>query len=202
MPNIHRDPRFPKGVWYCSYYLANGKRAFRSTKTKNKAAATALCHALAEAERCAREGTLTQGRATELINETLRRSGQQPVVRLTLGDWLKECMESRTDISRNLRTKNEFACRRFLEALGPDSGNRLLESITESDIRKFVSSLKSEGRAPATINRITHDVGYFFTRATRLGKLKFSPFSGIEMQKDSDKKEHSHVHARAGRQVD
>jgi integrase len=191
MPSIHKDPRFPKGVWYASFYRADGKRVFRSTKTKNRAVATALCHALAEAERCSREGTLTQDRATELINETLRRSGQKPIVRLTLEDWIKECLESRTDASVALKKRSESVARRFVEALGPGSGGRLLETITAEDVRKFASSLKSEGRAPGTVNKIVCDVGYFFTRAVKLGKLRFNPFSGVQAEKDSKQKENS-----------
>jgi integrase len=141
-------------------------------------------------ERAAADGSLSAGRAAEVINETLRRLGQEPVVLLKLTDWFTEWLEAKTNVSIQVHKRYRFAAARFLEFLGPDSGRRLLESINESDIRRFAAHLKSEGRCGDTVNRIIRaDLNNAFNRALNLGKIKFNPIAGVEPEKDNDKLE-------------
>ena len=79
MASIHRNPRSPKGVWYCAYTLADGRRAYRSTGRKNKTEAKIVCDALAQSENEAAGGDLTKDRLKELFDETLKRLGQSPI---------------------------------------------------------------------------------------------------------------------------
>jgi integrase len=188
MPRVSKDPRFPKGPFYCSYVLSGGKRAFRSTQTKSKSEATIICAAWDQAEREAESGSLSESRAAEIINETLKRIGQSAVVRVRLVDWFEEWLESKTSISPNLKKRYRFAATKFLEFLGEGAERRLLESITEADVRRFAASLKADGRCGATINRIVRiDLGNAFNRAMNLGKIKFSPVAGVEPEKDTGK---------------
>lgn len=185
MSSVHRDPRFPKGVWYCNFTTAQGRRVCRSTGQKSKARAKIICEAWAEAERAAADGTLGQARATQIINETLARCGQEPVERVRLGDWLGEWIEAKTNISSTLKKRYQFACTTFLAFLGPGSERRFLESINSGDIRRFAEALSAEGRCATTINRITHvDLNGAFNRALRLGKISFNPIAGVEPRKD------------------
>jgi integrase len=186
MSSVHRDPRFPKGVWYCSFTTAQGKRVMRSTGAKSKAEAKIICEAWAEAERAAAQGSLSTNRAAEIINETLARCGQEPVTRLRLGPWLSEWLESK-NISVQLQERYQFACTKFLKFLGPESGRKFLDSVQESDIRAFASHLKSEGRCATTVNRILNDLSGGFNRAVKLGKISYSPLAGIEPEKDDGK---------------
>ena len=123
MPSVHRDPRSPKGVWYCSYTI-KGRRAFRSTGEKSKTKATIICHAWAETERAAEEGSLSESRAAQIINETLARIGQATVQRLRLKDWFQEWLESKTNVCAQIKQRYEFAARTFMGFLGTDSERR------------------------------------------------------------------------------
>ena len=80
MASIYKDSRFPKGPWYCNFTLADGRRAVRLTRTKNKTEARIICQAWNEAERAAERGSLSTSRAAEIINETLTRLRQEPAV--------------------------------------------------------------------------------------------------------------------------
>ena len=79
MASIHRDPRSPYGVWYCCLATADGRRTWRSTKTRNKRQARILCDAWQQAEEEAATGHLTRNRAREILDETLKRLGLWPL---------------------------------------------------------------------------------------------------------------------------
>ena len=184
MASIHRDPRFPKGVWYCSFTTAQGRRVMQSTGKKSKAEAKIVCQSWEEAERAAAQGSLSTSRASEVVNETLRRLGQDPIERFRLGDWLNEWLETKKSLSAQIQKRYRFACTAFCEFLGADASRRFLDSIQERDIRAFAAHLKSEGRCGSTVNRIVGDLGGAFNRAVKLGKIRFSPIAGVEPQKD------------------
>jgi hypothetical protein len=189
MAHVCRDPRSPKGVWYCHFQRADGRRTFRSTGTKNKSRAKTLCDSWQVAEYAARDGTLSASRGAEIINEMLRRLGQEPVVRIRLGEWLDEWLETKANVSPQLLKRYRFARDQFLKFLGPDSDRRLLESVNEADMRKFVTHLRSEGRAVSTVSRIVHgDLNVAFNRAVDLGKIRYNPIKGVGREKDTERK--------------
>jgi integrase len=160
----------------------------RSTGKKSKTEAKIICEAWAEAERAAAGASLSTSRAAEIINETLRRCGQEPVERLRLGSWLSEWLESKNSVSPQLAKRYLFACTKFLEFLGTGAERKFLDSIQERDIRRFAAHLKSEGRCAATVNRIIRtDLGCAFNRAVKLGKIRFNPINAVEPQKDEDR---------------
>src|SRR5258708_5067554 len=188
MASVHRDPRFPRGVWYCSFTTATGRRLMRSTGKKSKTEAKIICEAWAEAERAAAGASLSTSRAAQIINETLRRCGQEPVERLRLGAWLSEWLESKNSVSPQLAKRYLFACTKFLEFLGTGAERKFLDGVGEPDIRRFAAHLKSEGRCGATVNRIIRiDLGGAFNRAVKLGKIHFNPINALEPQKDEDR---------------
>jgi integrase len=185
MASISRDKRFPKGVWYANYTLASGQRVMRSTCTRNKAEAKVICEAWSQAEHEAAIGTLSSTRAAEIINETLARLGQEPITRYRLGSWLDEWLQTKRNLSDHLQKRYRFAVRIFLEFLGSGSERRFLDSITESDVRRFADHLASQGRAATTVNRvIRNDLGGAFNKAVKLGKIRFSPIASTEPEKD------------------
>jgi integrase len=105
MASIHRDPRSPNGVWYASYTLAGGRRVFRSTKQRSKSKARLLAEAWEAAEREAAAGMLTRNRAAEIINETLARSGQVLIERISVKEWLPYNPVSGTSAAKSDATR-------------------------------------------------------------------------------------------------
>jgi integrase len=162
----------------------------RSTGTKNKSRAKVVCDSWQAAENAARDGTLSANRGAEIINEMLRRLGQEPVARIKLCDWLKDWLESKVDaVSKGNYQRYQYAATQFLEFLGQDSNRMLLESVNESHIRGFAKKLKSEGRSGPTVNKIVRgDLGNAFNRAVKLGKITHNPVHGVAAEKDPDRK--------------
>ena len=154
MASVHRDPRSPRGVWYCALTTADGRRFWRSTKKRNKRQAEVLCDAWEQAEIEAANGELTKHRAAEILNETLRRMGAGTIERITVRAWLEDWIEGKQRISPATRLGYRQAISEFLAFLGPEGEHRRLETITEADIRGFSALLRKEGRSPSTINKL------------------------------------------------
>jgi integrase len=184
MASIHRDPRFPKGVYYCAYVLADGRRAMRSTGKRDKKEAAIVCQSLQQAENELAGGELTKDRLTELFNETLKRLGETPIERINIGDWLSDWLASKEHVAPNTRLAYKQVVREFLAYLGPRGATRRLESISEKDIRGFTAQLRAEGRSPCTVNKLVRKyLSCPFTKAQRLGKIRFNPVIATEAEK-------------------
>ncbi len=183
MASIHRDPRFPKGVWYCAYVLADGRRAMRSTGKRDQKQALIVCQALQQAENELAGGELTKDRLTELFNETLKRLGETPIERVNVKGWLESWVESKESSAPATRSAYQQAVREFLEYLGPRGVTRRLESITERDIEGFIRLLRKEGRGPVTINKLRKFLSQPFEKARRLGKIRYNPVAGTSPEK-------------------
>jgi integrase len=184
MPSVHRDPRCPKGVWYCAYHLADGRRAFRSTGKRNKREAEIVCHAWQQAENEAAGGELTKDRVAEILNETLKRIGSTTIERISVKTWLEEWLSSKEQVSEATRLGYEQAVREFLEYLGSLGLTRRLEAITEGDIRGFIIKLREEGRSAGTINKLVRKyLSVPFEKARKLGKIRFNPVMATDPEK-------------------
>jgi integrase len=129
-------------------------------------------------------GELTRDRLTELFNETLKRLGESPVKRVSIGEWLDEWLASKESLTPNTRAAYEQVSREFLDYLGTSGTHRRLESITEADIRGFIQLLRESGRAPATINKLVRKyLSAAFTKALRRGLIRVNPVSDIKPEK-------------------
>lgn len=184
MASIHRDPRSPKGVWYCAYYLADGRKAFRSTGKRNKSEAQVICQGWQQAENEAANGELTKDRVSEIFNETLKRIGAAPLERISIKSWLEDWLKTKQEKSEATRKAYAQAVRDFLAYLGPQGCHRRLESITEVDIRGFAEHLKSGARSPGTVNTIVRKhLSGPFEKARKLGKIKYNPIAATDALK-------------------
>ena len=199
MASIHKDRRFPQGVWYACLTLADGRRVMRSTGTKDKAKAKVICEAWQVAENEARGGELSQDRIAEILNETLKRVGVVQVERISVGDWLRDWLAVKTpQVSKASAVAYTYAINQFLDYLGPMGQKRRLEAITEKDVQGFVTKLGADGRTPSTVNKIVRSyLTLPFERARRVGKIKYNPV----MATDPLKAEVAVKHTFSGEQV-
>ena len=186
MASIHRDPRFPKGVWYCNYTLADGRRVFRSTGKRERKAAQIICQALQQAEDEARGGSLSKDRLQALFNETLTRIGESPSKRITVKDWLESWLAAKAlNVSPTSFRVYTRAVREFLAYLGDRGQSRSLESISERDIEGFTARLLAEGRSNRTVNNLVRRfLSGAFEKARRTGKIQYNPVGGTTALKD------------------
>lgn len=174
---IHRDPRWPKGVFYCKLREASGRMTMRSTGTKDRATAKVICSAWQQAEDEAASGELSQHRVAEILNETLRRIGAEPIKRISaktwLNDWLSNCEDSTKETTL---VGYRQAAREFLSFLGEPRANRAITAITLADINAFKNHLLREGRSPATVNKLIKKyLNTPFELARKSGKIPFNP---------------------------
>jgi integrase len=183
MPSVHRDPRSPHGVWYCRLTLADGRRVWRSTKSRNKRQAQLLCDGWQQAETEAARTELTKHRAQQIVNETLRRIGSGAIERVTTRKWLEDWLESKQRISPATRLGYKHAVSEFLVYLGPRGEHRPLEAITETDIRGFAALLRKEGLSPTTIHKLVRSyLSIPFEKARRQGKIQFNPVATTDFE--------------------
>jgi integrase len=185
MASVHRDPKSPKGVWYAAYYLADGRRALRSTKQKDKQKALQIAHAWAAVEREARLRDVTQDRVIEVCNETLKRCGIAPIERISVEGWLQGWLESsRSSVKPSSLVAYSQAVALFLEFLGENGARRRLESITERDIEAFTAELVKSGRQPSTINNLVRKfLSVPFEKARKTGKIRYNPIQATSALK-------------------
>ena len=184
MASVHRDPRFPEGVWYCQYQLADGRRAFRSTGKYHKAQAQIVCQAWQQAENEAARGELTKDRLGAIFNETLTRLGESPIERISVKEWLQDWLISKNKVSERTKSAYQQTVREFLAFLGPQGSNRRLESITEREIEAFIRLLRTDGRSASTINKLVRKyLSTPFERARKLGKIRYNPVMATKPEK-------------------
>jgi integrase len=173
MASVHRDPRNPKGVWYCRFRRRDGSRAWCSTGQKSKSQAKIVCEALQAAEDEAARGELSSKRVTKLLNETLQRLGVAKVERPTAERYLNDWLTTKDNVSPAALQHYRFAISGFLSSLAQP--RKLLEQVTERDVAGFLASLKAEGRTSRTLNRIRQNLSTPFGRARKLGLIRFNP---------------------------
>ena len=180
MASVHRDPRSKKGIWYAAYTLASGQRVFRSTRCHSKSQARLLADCWEAAEREAAQGTLTRNRATAILNETLARSGQTLIERVSIQEWLMTWLASKKpSVSAASFQAYSQTIREFLEHLGEKGVVRALETISERDIQSFLDVIRESGRSAGTSNKIRSFLSAPFALAHKVGKIPFNPVSAI-----------------------
>jgi integrase len=176
MASINRDPRFPRGVYYARFTLADGRRACRSTGKKNRRDAEIVAQAWQATENEIANGSICPDRLTEIFSETRKRLGYEPIDYITVQGWLSDWLASKTEIAATTESAYRYAVEEFLRFLGPGGVNRRLTSITEKDISRFSAKLLKEGRSASTVNKLVRKyLSAPFQKAWKQGKIKFNP---------------------------
>jgi len=188
MASVHRDPRFPRGVWYAAYRLADGRRVFRSTGSRSKWRARTIAQTWQTAEEEAQRGELSKDRVTALLNETLIRLGETPIERISVGQWLKNWLASKKpSLSPSSYSVYSQTVREFLSYLGEKGASRRLETISEIDIQGFIEGIRASGRSAVTINKIRACLSTPFAKALKVGRIPYNPVSGTCAEKSDAK---------------
>jgi integrase len=147
--------------------------------------ANIICESWEQAEREAAQGEISQDRIAAILNETLQRCGIKPVESPRVGDWLKEWLQSKTQVAPATQRSYRQAVTEFLEYLGEAGARRRLEAITEKDVAGFIAALRKSGRIPSTVNNIRRHLSIPFEKARKLGKIKFNPVMATDSLKQT-----------------
>jgi integrase len=193
MASIHRNSRSPRGVWYACIRLSDGRRVYRSTKTRDRAKAKIICEAWQAAEDAAANGELMHDRVAEILNETLKRIGAASVEYVTVERWLRDWLDSKQgQIAESTFSAYTLAIDEFLAYLGEHGRTRRLESITTADIEGFIRLLRQDGRSASTINKVARKLlSAPFEKARKVGKIKFNPIMATSPEKTEQVAKHT-----------
>jgi integrase len=146
MASVHKQPGKP--FWYCAFTTTDSIRRFRSTKTKNKGQAEAICAAWEKAEKHGRAGTLTPDKAREVLTAGLEDiflvSNCETLKTYTVRQWGKQWLESKL-IENTSRTHERYAgvLERFYRFLGARA-NKNIAGVAATEISAFRDKLAAE----------------------------------------------------------
>ena len=146
MASVHKQPGKP--FWYCAFTTTDSVRRFRSTKTKNKGQAEAICAAWEKAEKHGRAGTLTPDKAREVLTAGLEDiflvSNCETLKTYTVRQWGKQWLESKL-IENTSRTHERYAgvLERFYRFLGAKA-DKNIAGVTATEISTFRDKLATE----------------------------------------------------------
>jgi integrase len=185
MGSLAKDSRGRSKNWIACYRASNGQRLKKSTKTADLKRAKEMLAAWEHAENLARRGEATKERLLEVMNETLRRVESDPItspsVQKYLADWLKDINGT---VKQGTYREYERIIEEFLEFLGPRQAAKL-ETVAAQDVIRFRDSMRQDGRAVGTINRIIGKggLGAPFEHARKIGTLRTNPFDAVKKLK-------------------
>src|SRR5262245_664027 len=180
MASIHRDPRGKSPFWYCAYRLPNGKRTFRSTKLKERAAALKFCRGLEYASHESRAGRLTEARAFELVSEIVEQTTGESVRGYTASEWLREWLKGKHDTkSHATASKYETAIERLIQSLG-GRAQMNLRHVLPRDVSRWRESEIASGKGAGTCNDYLGIVSSAFTAARKQGLITHNPAEAVE----------------------
>ena len=152
MSSLHRDPRGKSPYWYCAYRLADGTRAFRSTKKTGRKEAERVCREFEALEDAIGRGSPTEAQMRKVMTDAIARvTGKKfydPSTEEWLNDWINRQKGAISDSSRDRYSQ---VVRDFCACLGTRARMRL-SSLTAEDIAKFRDQLRDEGRSAQTVN--------------------------------------------------
>lgn len=178
-------PRSP--FWYACYTDATGKRLKKSTGLTSRSKAVQMAMQLQRAADKARERTLTEERARELISEIVASvHGGERLRMFTVKQWFDHFRKIKAK-SQSPKTalKYEQIARQFLDSLGDAKANLNILAITSDDVRRFRERREASGLAATTLNDDITILSAIFNGAWRDHVISSNPCTAIEPIKDS-----------------
>jgi integrase len=161
----------------CKNYIAcftlpDGTRTNRSTGTTDKKLAQKLADEWEEASKDAAKGQFNEARARKVLNDILKRVGEDTLHSDTVESFLREWLKGKDNEGTNERYTHVVDL--FLSHLGRKS-QAFLTSITHKDVQGFVKSRQEAGLAPKTISVDVKTLSTAFNLAKRLGFMENNP---------------------------
>jgi integrase len=181
MASIHKDPCGRSPYWYCAYTLADGRRAFRSTKQTERKKALEFCLKLDKAAAAARAGELTEIQARKILDDILESTGSDK-----LGVETARAFFSKWITSKELSTKPSTALhykktvRKFLEFLD-GRADKSVAAISVRDIEGFRDSLAQSGISNPTLKGDLKIVRRVLASAQRQALIVHNPALAVDM---------------------
>ena len=185
----HLIKRPDSELWWGSFTGADGRRIRRSTRTSDKAEATAILVAWEKTAREGRKNVLTEARVRRTMSDILEQftgaSLSCPSVAEYFHEWIASKKEEKAQktVLKYIQTASHF-----LSSLGTKTGVPL-EAIVSADIRHWRELMLKEGRSGTTVNDSVKVVSSVFEQARRLGRIPLNPCHELGAVRDEAKGE-------------
>jgi integrase len=181
MPILVKDSRGRSPFWIHCYTSAEGRRLKKSTKQTDKKKAIEVALAVERAESMARQGTLTEARARDLIGEVLERTSGETLPLYTAEGWLREWLEGKA-VSRSANTciKYSHTVNAFLTHLGSRAKINIA-AVIPKDVATFRDAQLATGKHPNTVRYAIKQLRIPFNAARRQGIITHNPADAVEL---------------------
>ncbi len=193
MASIHRQPGRP--FWFCAYSIFNpetltSKRVFRSTKTRDKKQALAICRTWYKAALKGRNGKLTEDAAREVIaqgvSDVLLETSMESLPNASIKSWCDTWLKAKADeAEQSTHERYKRIVERFIDSIGAKA-KRDVATLQASDVARFRDNEAKE-RARATANLSLKVLRVCFGEAVRQDLLTVNPAGRVKLLKSSDK---------------
>lgn len=183
MASLHKDPRGKSPYWYCAFTLPDGRRAFRSTKHRERKQALEICCQWERSADQGRSGNFTEAQARKVLNSILENTGQAPMQTETIQDYFTNWLNGK-ELANKPRTAERYSTvvEKFLASLG-QKARRPLGALTVRDLENFRNQSMDAGKAPKTITVEIKILRIVLNVARRQGRIPTNPAEAVELPK-------------------
>ena len=178
MASVHRDPRSP--FWFAAFYMPDGRRAFRSTKQRNRSKALEVALAWSKASQLARDQRLTEVQARRVIGDIHTIATRETMVQYTAAAFIRAWLEAKLpSIAERSAPAYQKVTDEFIKHLSRRA-DLPVEAITVKDVLSFRSALASRVSA-GTINQKLLIMRGCWSWGGRLSLVTENPWKAVEM---------------------
>jgi integrase len=183
MPCLIKDKSGRSPFWYCAYTAPDGRRLKKSTKQTDRTKAMKVCLTFVDAEGAIAKSA-TEQQLRKVINDALVRLGEHKLPDPTIKEQLDTWVESkRGAVAESTIAAYEQTRDLFLKFLGARA-LRSVRLLKKSDVIEFRDHLISEGRTPATVNKLSKlYLASAFESARKEGLIDYNPFVAVDSLK-------------------
>lgn len=169
-------------TWACRFTMPDGRRTMRSTGTRDKKQAVAICQQWQRAADLARKDRLTVDRARRVIsdiyNVVAENRMDDQTVEAYMAGWINR---KRLEVAESSLVEYKRLARDFVAALGTKA-KQTLDAVTPEDIVRYRNDL-AEKVSGATVNKNLKALRGAWTQAVKDGLIQRNVFAGVELVK-------------------
>ena len=183
MASLHRTPG--SKTWACCFTLPDGRRAMRSTSTKNRTKALEICAKMAASAELAHSAKLTEDRARKTIADIYNLMSDDRIgdvnIRSYLDSWLQR---KKLEVAESSLVEYQRLAKDFIAFLGAKA-DRNMDALTHSDLVRYRTTLATKVSA-GTINKNLKALRGAWTQAVKDGLITRNVFADIGLVRDSN----------------
>jgi integrase len=158
----------------------------KSTEQTSRSKAMQVCVQWQRAADMARQRTLTETRAREVISEIIANvHGGKGLPSFTVREWLEHFSKIKAAAQESKTgDKYEQIKSEFLDFLGEKADLNIL-SVSSADVRTFRDGFKSSGLSATTLNDKLTILSAYFNAALKQGHVSVNPCAAVEQVRDN-----------------